>query len=346
MNDHIRYSSEALTAAAAQCEKLEGVLEDVAALLARVDTSEAWWTKTGAADKILAGKKNANAVAQKARDMSAAIGKAKATFEAAETAMIGRFSAESTGENTDIAMSAANLSVENSTVISSSFTFGLTKADYDLRVQNRRNNAIDREVARLYDRFKKKIHIGSDTQAGGAYYNPLLNRIYYNWQDDLKNKRGECSTYFHEVGHMVDDYTHWPGDSSSSKSFSTALKNDFENYVNNVMKQNSCSRDEAYDIIEDWLCTDGNNKNGVSDLVGGLTQNECVGYWLHNTSYWQGATEHGIPDKINNEAFAHFFEASMSTDATKLSYLREVFPNAYKEFKNIVRKANRSWWPI
>ena len=210
-----------------------------------------------------------------------------------------------------------------------------TREDFYARCDERARNAIDKDVARLYEKYKDQITIGSETTKG-AYYSPSTKSIYFSWEDDATNVRGVCATYFHETGHLVDDFTSKKGDSSSSKKFSQALQNDFDNYVSKVMRDNSCDRETAYEIISDWLYEDADNKNGISDLCGGLTDNECIGKWGHANSYWSGKKEHGIPDKVNNEAFAHFFEASMSTDPTKLNYIKEVFPNAYDEFKSIV----------
>ncbi|MBR4040395.1 MAG: hypothetical protein IKJ11_09925 [Clostridia bacterium] len=212
-----------------------------------------------------------------------------------------------------------------------------TRAEYDQRCKERAENAYDKEVAKLYEKYVKKINIASD-QTPGAYYDSWDNEVYLDWKEDASNSRGECYTYFHEVGHMVDDYTAWFGDSSSSKDFSKALKSDFDNYVNKVMTENNCTRQEAYDHISDWLWEDADLKNGLSDICGGLTANQCSGAYGHDDSYWTGKQQHGIPDKVNNEAFAHFFESSMRTDGTKVEYIKEIFPNAYEEFKEIVRK--------
>lgn len=215
-----------------------------------------------------------------------------------------------------------------------------TKEEYYAGCAERRENAIDDEVARLYDKYKNKIHIGSDTYKDGAYYNPIKNKVYFNWEEDAENPRGAYCTYYHEVGHMIDDYTKWWGDSSSSKSFTKALQSDFDNYVSKIMKENSCDRTKAYEIISDWLWEDADNKNGISDLCGGLSGNKCLGVWGHKDSYWSGKKEYDVPDKVNNEAFAHFFEASMATDDTKLDYIKELFPTAYDEFKKIVRNSS------
>lgn len=214
-----------------------------------------------------------------------------------------------------------------------------TKEEYDRMIQERHDHAIDSESRELYDKWRKRIHIGTDTVSDGAYYDSIFNQVFYNWEEDGQNVRGQGNTYYHEIGHMLDDYTKLVGDSSSSKAFTNALENDFLNYVSKTMAIHNCDREKAYEYISEWLCVDGNNKNGISDLCGGLTKNACEGYWGHGDDYWQGKQEHGIPDKVNNEAFAHFFEASMCTDTTKLDYIREIFPNAYNEYKKIVRSA-------
>jgi len=208
---------------------------------------------------------------------------------------------------------------------------------YNEAIENRIKNAVDKDVAKLYKKYMDDIKYGSQNVEDGAYYQPIQNKVYINWEDDATNERGVGTTHFHEVGHMVDDYTKIFGDSSSSKDFTKALKSDFDNYVKKVMRENDCSRDEAYQHISRWLWQDPDNKNGLSDLCGGLSGKKAEGRWGHDAAYWARGKEHGIPQQINNEAFAHFFEASMSTDSTKLDYLKEVFPTAYKEFKSIVK---------
>ena len=86
-------------------------------------------------------------------------------------------------------------------------------------------------------------------------------------------------------------------------------------------------RDEAYAYISGALMVDRDRKAAVSDLIGGLTGNECIGAWGHwDDRYWNNYKA------LEKEAFAEFFEASMGADAMKVQYIREVFPQAYEEF--------------
>ena len=40
---------------------------------------------------------------------------------------------------------------------------------------------------------------------------------------------------------------------------------------------------------------------------------------------------------MENEAFAHFFEAGMSYKPKKLTYIITVFPNAYRRFEEMLK---------
>lgn len=222
-----------------------------------------------------------------------------------------------------------------------------TKKEYYDMIKDRAQNAVDPETRKLYDKFVDRLKIANDDYVNDgkknqAYYDSRQNRVYLNWEHDSINEQGAGSTYFHEVGHMVDDYTNIFGLSSSSKPFTKALKTDFENYISKTMAQSNMTREEAYDHVSEWLMIDCDNKAGVSDLMGGLSNNECIGRWGHfpdkdGNEYWTGS-EHGVPSKLNNEAIAGFFEASMSEDSKKLDYLKEVFPTAHKEYKKIIRE--------
>lgn len=71
----------------------------------------------------------------------------------------------------------------------------------------------------------------------------------------------------------------------------------------------------------------------------------CVGRYKHSTDYWNK------PQKLEKEAFAHFFEATVRNDMDKLSAFKSIFPNAYADFEDMLRRpANlvltfHSWSP-
>ena len=160
-------------------------------------------------------------------------------------------------------------------------------------------------VKELYSEYANKIRLVDYDYQGTPFYNSVSNGIKLNAMADLHNSTGNMSTYFHEVGHMMDDFAGnghaWL---SSDPEFAKALRNDVEAYVNRTMLTKHCDIDEVYDIISEEISGDWNA--GVSDIFGSLTGCRCQGDWGHHITYWQSD-----PSKIEKEAFANMFEASV-----------------------------------
>lgn len=183
---------------------------------------------------------------------------------------------------------------------------------------------------RLYDEYSDEICIVDTAYSGTAHYNPFTGSIKLNEAMDLENCTGSGSTYFHEVGHFIDDCAGnghaWL---SSDPSFRKALEQDVDRYIDNTMQTFGCSQDEAYEIISNQL--EGDSLAGVSDIFGSLTGCRCQGDWGHSVSYWLRDNSN-----VEKEAFANMFEASFGS-ADKLSQMRRFFPNAYSAFESIIR---------
>lgn len=104
------------------------------------------------------------------------------------------------------------------------------------------------------------------------------------------------------------------------------------------MKENGyTSKQEAYDHISTWLYEDRDLKNGISDLFTGLSGGDIRGKWSHPDSYYNSQS-------LSHEAFAHFFESGMRTDPAKLNYVKEVFPEAYEAFQQMLEDDLNEWW--
>ena len=209
-------------------------------------------------------------------------------------------------------------------------TEGMT---YEEILEYRASHAVDENTARLYEQYRNRVDINDDSYDGTAHYNGTSNEINYNAEDDASNVRGPGCTYYHEVGHLIDDQSDWNSYTSTDHSydFYDCLSNDVDTWINNYMHQNSgASRDDAYQALSDWLYEDGDMKNGVSDIVRGITGGDASGAWGHSDGYYDEGS-------IAREAFAHFFEAGMSHDPTKLEYIREMFPSAYEEFQQMIQ---------
>lgn len=208
-------------------------------------------------------------------------------------------------------------------------TAGMT---YEEILEYRAENAVDENTRRLYERYRDRVDINNDSYDGTAHYNNFRNEINYNAEDDATNPRGPGCTYYHEIGHLIDDQSDWNSTTSTdwSYDFYDCLQADVDNWLRNCMRENGyTSIDQAYADLSAWLMQDPNMKNGVSDLVNGLTEGRSCGRWGHDDDYYDSKS-------IPREAFAHFFEAGMCSDPTKLNYIREIFPSAYREFQDMI----------
>ena len=82
-------------------------------------------------------------------------------------------------------------------------TIGLT---YEQVLDFRADSAAEPVSQELYEIFLKKVIIKDDNLTGiAAHYSSSKGGIFYNSNNDSTNILGPGSTYFHEVGHMIDD---------------------------------------------------------------------------------------------------------------------------------------------
>lgn len=185
-------------------------------------------------------------------------------------------------------------------------------------------------VKELYNEYSDEIRIIDFDHTGVAYYSPSSKGIKLNAMADMHNPTGNFSTYFHEAGHMVDDYAGnghtWL---SSDPEYRKCLYQDMESYVQKTIVCKHCERPEAYDIISEEIS--GVWNPGVSDIFGSLTECRCQGTWGHDPSYWQEDTT-----RVEKEAFANMFEASIGS-GEKLENMKKYFPRAYARFEYIIR---------
>lgn len=209
-------------------------------------------------------------------------------------------------------------------------TAGMT---YEEILEYRAEHAVDENTRRLYEKYRGKVDIKSDDYDGTAHYNNFWNEINYNAEEDAENPRGPGCTYYHEVGHLIDDQSDWNSTTSTdwSYDFYDCLQNDVDNWIRNCMEKNGYTDiNDAYAALTAWLLEDGDMKNGISDLVNGLTDGNAHGRWGHwDDGYYNSSS-------IPREAFAHFFEAGMASDPAKLEYIKEIFPTAYAEYQQMI----------
>ena len=166
----------------------------------------------------------------------------------------------------------------------------------------------------------------------GAYYAPMTTLlhprgVYYNAAADAQNLRGAGTTYFHELGHMI-DHVAVEGENrlSQSEAFKNALVADGRRVKQFVSGMNETQRETFLNGIRKHTA------HSCSDLLDAVTDGEIHGWYGHERDYWR------VDGNLQAEAFAHFFEASMGCPS-KERLLRNVFPNAYREYDRLVRTA-------
>ena len=187
-------------------------------------------------------------------------------------------------------------------------------------------------AAQLYEAGKSHIHIASYEFTEAPHYNRKTCDIVLDARADLHNPTGKLSDYFHEVGHAMDHFF-GPGHSwlSAEPGFGEALRRDFERAVQGVRDKNHCSREDAYDIISEEVSTVW--ESGVSDIFGSLSGCRCQGDWGHSRDYWTDD-----PSRVEKEAFANMFEASIG-DEHKIGSMKRWFPEGYRMFEKMLMEA-------
>lgn len=150
--------------------------------------------------------------------------------------------------------------------------------------------------------------------------------IRVNLKNDMNNRRGKYTSTFHEMGHAIDRAG--GGLSHVNPNFKNALINDFGGLVNLYVEEYNIDKLKVYELISKEMLTD--DRHSISDIIGGITENECVGKYLHELKYWKKQYS------LEAEAFAHFYEAFARGDTQKIKYLSEIFPNATIEFKRLL----------
>jgi len=146
--------------------------------------------------------------------------------------------------------------------------------------------------------------------------------VRMNYAEDAVNIRTPGSTLFHEHGHLVDYKNGYISD--NSPGYSAALRADYHALLDSTGAK---GRDEQRKALKRRLIAEPHTIHGISDIIGGLSQNKARGCWGHSTAYWQ-------THNVEVEAFAHMFEASFLPD--KIVLMETYLPTAWDEFKKIL----------
>ena len=185
------------------------------------------------------------------------------------------------------------------------------------------NQAPD-NIKKLYGKYENKVNFINEKQLGRSVASK--KGISVNFKKDSINECGAWATTFHEIGHGIERAA---GNAVEKyPDFKKSLVADFADIVNSYQKMYNVTKSEAYKSIGKVL--EEPKFHSISDLVGGITNNKCLGGYGHDNHYWS------LPYKLEREAFAHFYEATARNDLEKLDAIKAMFPSAYAMFERMV----------
>lgn len=179
--------------------------------------------------------------------------------------------------------------------------------------------------ARMLEKFYDEINIINTNPVQQAYI-PRKKGIRVLMNEMKDDKRGQFTGLLHEIGHNIDGLLGWP---SKKCGMREALRDDADRLFTSLIVSGKCDNvKESYEYISKIVIA--HKYHAVSDLLGGLTDNQCKGRYMHYNSYWRKNES-----RLEKEAFAHFFEASFNTEKIKL--VREFFPTAYEAYEEVIK---------
>lgn len=70
----------------------------------------------------------------------------------------------------------------------------------------------------------------------------------------------------------------------------------------------------------------------LSDIIGGLTNNQIRGKYYHRDSYWKKE------NALEKETFANLFAITGKNDKEYLQIVKQYLPNTLKVFEELIRR--------
>lgn len=211
----------------------------------------------------------------------------------------------------------------------------------------------------LYDKHAKELIVSDfntvDGNGKGAAYTSR-GKLYINTDNDLNNKRGDGTTFYHEYGHYIVYKEEWirGGDCTGTfKEFEDSLRKEITQYCNDYEESfRKSGADQGYTgaQLEKYIeiqtsqaikkdVNGSSNEyyhinNGISDIIDGVTNGKYQPSYGHGDGYWEKDQS-----KVANEAFAQFFSAQMTGDMVEIEKMKEIMPQTYDVYMEMIKDA-------
>lgn len=187
------------------------------------------------------------------------------------------------------------------------------------------------EMQDLYLYSMKGLKLGHSNR--GAYYSPFYDEVCIS-MGQMSKELTSYTTFFHETAHRIDN---------KFGTFTKATKEQFysclEKDVNNEIKRRAygISEDTAKKFLKVDLRKEPDYIAPVSDLYGGVTNNEVVGRWSHSTRYWNRKDRKA---EVCSEAWADILQSYGQKEQTEL--MNKYLPGSKKYVEDYVKNLNEA----
>lgn len=196
------------------------------------------------------------------------------------------------------------------------------------------------------------------TDINEAYYSMLWKKVVMNIEDDFKGswyaKRG--NVFFHEFAHAFDDQISQNKGLGLLEKISTPLGKSIENELNDLIKSQpekgmTMKRLTLFRQLKEDFSKNPLGMASISDLFGGVSNNNFYMGVGHDSSYWKPRKIRGkkyTKEEIERhkyrmvgaEAFAEMFAANI-TSPEEIEMFDKYIPKSYKMFLEIINEISR-----
>ena len=216
---------------------------------------------------------------------------------------------------------------DNRTSILGVDTPGAVITDKYLGTVYSRINSAERTSRSIFEYALKQRMINiKSANSDEEYYDSDEKCLYLDIPGDVNDIEGSGTGLFHESGHAIDHALGGGQYLSNNKDFRNCLIKDCNTLIKKFKSDPIWGR-KFMNLIKT-----SPDAFSVSDILEGITDGRISGGCGHGKEYWK-------EDEfvVCNEAFAHFFEASMGAAPNRLKYIKIVFPEAYNKYLEMIR---------
>ena len=194
------------------------------------------------------------------------------------------------------------------------------------------------ELKGLYNDYANDLKCLDTNYPGIANFDRTKGGFVFSETKDVNKGLGAGNTFLHESAHMMDYLTGENGkDLSVTNDLTSAIQEDYNDALSNIMKTHNCSFEDAQSKLSDELWAHPVESNCVSDVFGGLSENKVSGPWGHTTDYWVKRPR----SAVGSEAFAEI-TADSASNPQSLAFTKKYMPKTYSAYQSMIKGARKN----